>query len=66
MDDKTVAEIVELDDHRPHACFVDPVSGNAHVVPRALVESWRDGLVEPDAECVRAMISDWIRCSCAE
>lgn len=53
--------IIQMEDQRPHATFVDPVSNNAHVVPISLVRQWSEETNQDiDPEIVRAIIHDWL------
>ena len=54
------AEIINLEDHRPHFAVHDPVSRQAHVVPVALVVSIIDGAIEV-SECDQSMVRALLR-----
>ena len=38
-----MAEVIELDDYRPHVATVDQVTGHGHVIPVAMLEAIAEG-----------------------
>lgn len=53
------AEIISMEDHRPHFSVHDPVDNKQHVVPVSLVVAIIDGTTEPfecDASMMRALL----------
>lgn len=54
------ADIVNIEDHRPHFAVLDPVSNQAHVVPVALVVRIIDGEISA-SECDQSMIRALLR-----
>ena len=54
------AQIINLEDRRPHFAVHDPVDNKQHVVPVSLVAAIIDGSVEP-FECDPSMIRGLLR-----
>lgn len=54
------AQIINLEDRRPHFAVHDPVSKQAHVVPVALVASIIDGDINV-SDCDQSMIRGLLR-----
>ena len=54
------AEIINLEDHRPHFAVHDPVDNKQHVVPVSLVVSIIDGAIEV-SECDQSMVRALLR-----
>jgi len=50
--------IVEMDNYRSH--LVITTKDGVHVVPERLIKDWVTGDAEPDKECVKRIIEEWI------
>ena len=50
--------IVQMEDYRNH--LVITTENGVHVVPEGLVKDWITGAAEPDKDCVRRIIEEWI------
>lgn len=53
------AEVINMEDRRPHFAVHDPVDNKTHVVPVSLVVAIIDGAVEPcevNASLMRALL----------
>ncbi len=51
--------IVNYEDYKPHVNIYTN-DGNVHVLPESLIKDWVTGDKEPDAECMRRIIEEWI------
>jgi tellurite resistance protein len=54
------AEVINLEDHRPHFSVHDPVDNKQHVVPVSLVVAIIDGEIEAE-NCDQSMIRALLR-----
>lgn len=50
--------IISLDEYRPHVCINTREA--VHVVPVSVIEGWVKGTIEPEPECVRQIIREWL------
>lgn len=55
-----MGDVVALEDQRPHAMCLDPLTGNAHVLPVSLLEDYMKGEAVLDEEILRAMVKYFI------
>ena len=52
-----MTDITHIDDYRPHVCAMDPVTGNAVVMPVSLIEDMATGkLPLVDEMSLRALL----------
>lgn len=57
------AEVINLDDHRPHVTIMD-LEGNAHVVPVSYFEDFVKGGVDIPEDMLpvmRKVVDEWLR-----
>lgn len=54
MNDK----VINIEDLKPHLTI--STDNGEHVVPLSLVDKWANGESEPDKDCLKTIINEWI------
>jgi len=50
--------VAHIDDYRPHV--VIQTDDAVHVMPLALIDDWAEGRKDPDPDCMRVIIREWL------
>lgn len=50
--------IVQMEDYRTHVVIT--TTNGVHVIPECLVVDWINGKAEPDKDCVKRIIQEWL------